>query len=174
MKAVLARLLMKTSELHFLNPILQRFAVVAVAPAGNHRLVLDGLRELILEALNESGAAPSRVQMIDSSIIRAHHQAAGAKGRPKKEGFGRSKGGFTTDVRLIFNAGGLPMKAEITSGEVSEYKDNIEKPAELRGYRLIPSQSLTTTTAKITDAVVNVFRRQPVTCAEASFEPPSG
>lgn len=33
-----------------------------------------------MEALNQSGAVPSALQMIDSTVIRAHHQAAGAKG----------------------------------------------------------------------------------------------
>lgn len=44
-----------------------------------------GLWELILEALNESGTMPDQVQMIDSTIIRAHHLAAGAKGGLKKK-----------------------------------------------------------------------------------------
>lgn len=39
-----------------------------------------GLWQLILEALHESQVVPDSVQMIDSTIIRAHHQAAGAKG----------------------------------------------------------------------------------------------
>lgn len=44
------------------------------------RWTLAGLWEQILEALNESGAVPDALQMIDSTVIRAHHQAAGAKG----------------------------------------------------------------------------------------------
>ncbi len=44
------------------------------------RWTLAGLWELILEVLNESQAVPDSVQMIDSTVIRAHHQAAGAKG----------------------------------------------------------------------------------------------
>ena len=48
------------------------------------RWTLAGLWELILEALNESEAVPDSVQMIDSTVIRAHHQAAGAKGGLKK------------------------------------------------------------------------------------------
>jgi transposase len=39
-----------------------------------------GLWEGILEALNESGLVPDALQMIDSTVVRAHHQAAGAKG----------------------------------------------------------------------------------------------
>ena len=44
------------------------------------RWTLAGLWEDILEALNESGVVPDALQMIDSTVIRAHHQAAGAKG----------------------------------------------------------------------------------------------
>jgi len=44
------------------------------------RWTLAGLWDLILDALNESETMPDQVQMIDSTIIRAHHQAAGAKG----------------------------------------------------------------------------------------------
>ncbi len=44
------------------------------------RWTLAGLWEQILEALNESRIVPDALQMIDSTVIRAHHQAAGAKG----------------------------------------------------------------------------------------------
>ena len=37
------------------------------------RWTLAGLWDLILDVLNESEAMPSQVQMIDSTIIRAHH-----------------------------------------------------------------------------------------------------
>lgn len=40
----------------------------------------------------------------------------------QKEALGRSKGGFTTKVHLIANAEGLPVRAEITGGEASDYK----------------------------------------------------
>lgn len=44
------------------------------------RWTLAGLWEDIMDALNQSGAVPDALQMIDSTVIRAHHQAAGAKG----------------------------------------------------------------------------------------------
>jgi transposase len=44
------------------------------------RWTLAGLWEDILEAFNQSGSIPDALQMIDSTVIRAHHQAAGAKG----------------------------------------------------------------------------------------------
>jgi transposase len=44
------------------------------------RWTLAGLWEEIMEGLNDSGAVPDALQMIDSTVVRAHHQAAGAKG----------------------------------------------------------------------------------------------
>jgi transposase len=44
------------------------------------RWTLAGVWELMLQALNESDSPPRSLQMIDSTIVRAHHQAAGAKG----------------------------------------------------------------------------------------------
>lgn len=44
------------------------------------RWSLSGLWDLLLETLASSGAVPKTIQMIDSTVIRAHHQAAGAKG----------------------------------------------------------------------------------------------
>jgi transposase len=49
------------------------------------RWTLAGLWEMVLEALNESGVSPAQVHMIDSTVIRAHHLAAGAKGGLKKK-----------------------------------------------------------------------------------------
>lgn len=44
------------------------------------RWTLAGLWEQTMEALNESGLVLDALQMIDSTVVRAHHQAAGAKG----------------------------------------------------------------------------------------------
>ena len=44
------------------------------------RWTLAGLWEQIMVALNGSRMVPDALQMIDSTVIRAHHQAAGAKG----------------------------------------------------------------------------------------------
>lgn len=55
-----------------------------------------------------------------------HRAGAPSSGRRKRgtqrQGFGRSKGGFTTKIHLRANADGLPIAAEITGGEVSDYK----------------------------------------------------
>lgn len=44
------------------------------------RWTLAGLWEEVLDALNHAGIAPDKLQMVDSTVIRAHHHAAGAKG----------------------------------------------------------------------------------------------
>ena len=44
------------------------------------RWTLAGLWEQIMEALSAARVVPDALQMIDSTVIRAHHQAAGAKG----------------------------------------------------------------------------------------------
>ena len=48
------------------------------------RWTLAGLWEDILDALNHAGVAPDKLQMVDSTVIRAHHHAAGAKGGLRK------------------------------------------------------------------------------------------
>jgi transposase len=58
---------------------------------------------------------------------RLDHRAGAPSGSRRKrgtqrQGFGRSKGGFTTKIHLRTNAEGLPIAAEITGGEVSDYK----------------------------------------------------
>ena len=44
------------------------------------RWTLAGLWEQILETLTESRIVPDALQMVDGTVVRAHHQAAGAKG----------------------------------------------------------------------------------------------
>ena len=111
----MVRGLMSNKEWAFFKPFVTVRGPKRGRPAGNHRLVLDGvfwiartgapwrdlpdhfgnwnsvyqqfrrwsvsgLWDTMLEALNATGAAQSSVQMIDSTIVRAHQHAAGAKG----------------------------------------------------------------------------------------------
>ena len=59
------------------------------------RWTLAGLWEQIMGALNQSGAVPDALQMIDSTVIRAHHPLPGRALRkrcPEREAAG-AKGG---------------------------------------------------------------------------------
>ena len=80
------------------------------------RWTLSGLWDVLLEALNDTDDVPGRLQMLDSTVVRATIALPGQRG-PQKEGFGRSKGGFTTKVHLRTNAAGLPIAAEIGRGQ---------------------------------------------------------
>lgn len=61
-----------------------------------------------------------------------------------RQGFGRSRGGFTTKIHLRVNSAGLPMRTEITPGQTPDYlgfdlvmADNLPEPSVLladRGY----------------------------------------
>ena len=55
------------------------------------RWTLSGLWELILDAFNDSGGGNPTLQMIDSTIIRAHHCSAGAKGGLRNRALGAQK-----------------------------------------------------------------------------------
>ena len=74
------------------------------------RWTLASLWEMILKALNESGARPDQVQMIDSTVIRAHHLAAGAKGGLKKKVLAAQK------VALRPRSTSLPTLTDCLSG----------------------------------------------------------
>lgn len=55
------------------------------------RWTLSGLWDLLLETLNETETVPDSLQMIDSTVVRAHHCAAGAKGGLRNRVLGARK-----------------------------------------------------------------------------------
>ena len=55
--------------------------------------------------------------MIDSTVIRAHHHAAGMNGGDEDQCLGRSRGGFGTKVHLAVEALGLPLEIHLSPGQ---------------------------------------------------------
>ena len=55
--------------------------------------------------------------MIDSTVIRAHHHAAGMNGGDDDQDLGRSRGGFGTKVHLSVDALGLPLEIHLSPGQ---------------------------------------------------------
>jgi transposase len=89
----------------------------AIPPLGEGRRLRADAR-----GLERTGRAARR-RADDRLDDRAGPPSGGRRKRgTQKEGFGRSKGGFTTKIHLRTNAEGLPIAAEITGGEVSDYK----------------------------------------------------
>src|SRR3954447_19701468 len=54
--------------------------------------------------------------MIDSTIVRAHQQAATGKKRGPDQAWGRSRGGLTTKIHLLCNELGEPVDFLLTAG----------------------------------------------------------
>lgn len=84
------------------------------------RWTASGVWDLLLQALADGGGDAEMLQMIDSTTIRAHHCAAGARGGMRGQALGRSRGGFSTKVHLRANADGLPIGVVLTPGEAHD------------------------------------------------------
>ena len=55
--------------------------------------------------------------MLDSTVIRAHHHAAGMNGGDDDQALGRSRGGFGTKVHLAVESLGLPVTIHLSPGQ---------------------------------------------------------
>ena len=82
---------------------------------------LFGLWDFLLEVLNNTDGVGETVQMINSTVIRAHHYAAGVRGGTQRHGLGRSRGGFSTEIHLRTKGAGLPVAVDIAPGKASDY-----------------------------------------------------
>src|SRR5260221_8426039 len=72
------------------------------------RLSQAGVFEAFFEALAAMSDA-HLVQMFDSTVVRAHVSAAGAKRGRRDQALGRSRGGFSTKIHLKTDFDGLPI-----------------------------------------------------------------
>src|SRR4051812_30383155 len=62
------------------------------------RLSQAGVFEAFFDALAAMSQTAHLVQMFDSTVVRAHVSAAGAKGGQDGQALGRSRGGFSTKI----------------------------------------------------------------------------
>lgn len=63
--------------------------------------------------------SPQSLQLIDSSIIRAHQQAAGGKRAPDSA-IGRSRGGLSTKINAAVDQAGMPIRVVLSPGQASD------------------------------------------------------
>ena len=80
----------------------------------------SGVWDLMLQALADSGATLDLLQMIDSTVVRAHRCAAGEGTAGQNQALGRSRGGFSTKVHVRCNAAGLPIGIVLSEGEAHD------------------------------------------------------
>ncbi|MDP7214631.1 MAG: IS5 family transposase, partial [Rhodospirillales bacterium] len=67
--------------------------------------------------------------IIDSTIVRAHQHAAGAKGGPRNQSIGRSRGGLTSKIHIAVDALGNPLRFILTPGQwhdITQAEDLVE------------------------------------------------
>ena len=84
------------------------------------RLSSAGTFEVFFQLLAEQSPTAHLVQFFDSTAVRAHVSAAGAKGGSKIRHLGRSRGGFSTKIHLKTDLEGNPLDFPLTGGEVSD------------------------------------------------------
>jgi transposase len=87
------------------NSVFQRFN--RWCKTGVFQAIVDKLQDPDLGAL-----------LLDSTVIRAHQHAAGAKGSTAEaEALGRSRGGFSTKIHVACDGLGKPVKIILTPGQ---------------------------------------------------------
>src|SRR5438045_3416704 len=87
------------------NSVFQRF----------NRWCKSGVFQSIMEKLEDPDLG---VLLLDSTIIRAHQHAAGAKGScAEAEALGRSRAGFSTKIHVACDGVGKPVKIILTPGQ---------------------------------------------------------
>ena len=77
-----------------------------------------GVWDRLMDAV--SAAFDGDIQMIDSTSIRAHQQAATAKKRGQDHCLGRSRGGLTTKIHVVVDARGLPVRLGLSAGQAHD------------------------------------------------------
>nr|WP_152971054.1 IS5 family transposase [Rhizobium ecuadorense] len=87
-----------------------------------------GVWERVFDALTVD--RDNQYLMIDSTIVRAHQQAASGKGGPRNQALGRSRGGLTTKIHMLADALGRPLRFIVTAGQAG---DITQAPALLEG-----------------------------------------
>jgi transposase len=81
------------------------------------RWTASGVRERIVDALRAMAPdAGWEAHILDSSVIRAHAHAAGARRRTGGQALGRSRGGFSTKLHLRCDGHGRPVTSHLTGG----------------------------------------------------------
>ena len=73
------------------------------------RLSRSGVFEAFLQLLAETSKTAHVVQFFDSTVVRAHVSAAGAKRGQENQALGRSRGGFSSKIHLKTDFDSLPI-----------------------------------------------------------------
>jgi transposase len=81
-----------------------------------------GVWDAAFETLASLGPPADKEHAIDSTIVRAHHHAAGEKGESKSRSARPFARRFSTKIHLRTNAKGNPLTFDVTGGDAQEVK----------------------------------------------------
>ncbi|MER0240392.1 IS5 family transposase [Fulvimarina sp. MAC8] len=85
------------------------------------RWIETGVFDAMLEALAEMADRDRSADMVDSTVVRAHHCAVSIKrGLEKTEALGRSRGGFTSKLHARCDGKGRPLGFVLTPGQTHD------------------------------------------------------
>ena len=103
----------------------ERYGPWSTVASRFYRWQKAGVWQSILAALQQQTDAAGQLDWskhyVDSTMIRAHQHAAGAKGGdPNQEALGRSQGGFSTKLHLRAEGKGKPLTFLLTAGQCHE------------------------------------------------------
>ena len=107
----------------------RHYGSVGTVSSRFYRWRRSGVWHRVLEALQALADAEERVcwelHFLDSTVVRAHQHAAGARKAGREPGaadeaLGRSRGGFTTKIHLRCEGYGKPVIFTVTGGQVHD------------------------------------------------------
>jgi transposase len=97
----------------------ERYGKYKSVPKRLARWAVSGVWDRMFRTLTPD--AKDEYLMIDSTIVRAHQQAAtGRKKGGSDQALGRSRGGLTTKIHLLCNELGHPVNFLVTAGQVAD------------------------------------------------------
>ncbi len=76
-----------------------------------------GVLAALQRCAEQQGQVDWSVHFVDSTIVRAHQHAAGARNRQAGEALGRSRGGFSTKIHVRAERRGKPLVLLVSAGE---------------------------------------------------------
>ncbi|WP_436961122.1 IS5 family transposase [Streptomyces sp. SudanB182_2057] len=108
------------------------------------RWALDGTFERMLRAAQARADAAGNIDWlvsVDSTVVRAHQHAAGAKKRGLRvPGLGRSRGGLTSKIYLACDAFGRPLAFTVTGGNTNDCTQFTAVMEQIRVPRIGPGR----------------------------------
>lgn len=124
----------------------RRYGNYKTVSSRSYRWREAGIWERIFAALQaqaeSDGELDWTIHFVDSTVVRAHQHAAGAKGSDAEtEALGRSQGGFSTKLNVRAEGNGKPMAFVLQPGQRHEsqaFEPLMEKGAVKRPYRSRP------------------------------------